>query len=1057
MKALRRILGGLVVVLAFCAISSRAQPSLGGGGGTYTGPALLDSWQFSDTNWLSYDGYSPLGFTNLVLSTNGDGGASLLLDSTNTAFIHYAVVETNNHANFIANGSDGSFSFWFMPSWSSADQPGGSGPGGWGRLLEIGAFTTNPSDGCFSLYFSPDGQNICFTTEDTNGVYTNVLSAPVSFMAGTWHFLALTYSSTNTCSLYCDGALLTNGPALTLLPDSAALSNGFALGSDYEGSPENQAQGTFDDLYAYRGESSSVFISGTYNIYGMLIFGVTNFASSAPFVSQLPGPTNGFSAVTGPGFLQWVGTATNVTNGGQVYIANPIAVTSSNFTSAFQFSIGGGTNGLPYDVFATAALIDSNLPDSEWFWLGQGYTGNTYLLEGEPAVHAFYILGTPQDTDGDGLTDAYELLVSHTDPDNPDTSYSGLGDGWYVAYGLNPLNPVGVPHQRLGLWRFNSLTFQGEQEQLPLANIGLTNALATGMEGDAVDMSGTNGSKWLAYHDFNQSNSMDNFNLRSGTIRFWFMPRWSSVTNGGSGLGAVSPLISIGKWTSNAVVGEWRIVLDTNGDRISLDTQDAAGHTVTVPWGVIPGGMVSNQWHQIAATYSPTNAAIYVDGSLVTSNGGLSNVYPSSNIRSLGMFIGTDSAGTQNSQGAFDLLDTYNYSIDPSQISAYTNQSLALPPVLLTNISVTDPVDVKWTASNYVYVLSGTTATITEFDTNWSVLRSLSGIGSNPKGFDVDTNGIVYVAMAGSNQVWRFIPSSNTFKADTNFNIFGYIGRFDGTAGSGMTELSSPSGVALSADGTAIYVADTTNNRVQKFSTNGTFLLSIGGAGTNFGQFSSPQGIHLGLDLSLYVADTGNNRVARLLGDGVYAMFGANGTAPGQLQSPLDVSADAVKIYVADAGNNRVQKLDWSTQIPILVLSSQFGLNQPHSVSLANDPAQERVYIADTSNDRIVVVAVPEADPLPAWNSMKSSLTNGDVETALSQFSTITVDNYRAMFAALGTSNVSQVMSNIGQLTPLEVDDDQARYYFDSTINGVDFSFIVTFVNEYGIWKIRWF
>jgi hypothetical protein len=193
---------------------------------------LLESWQFSDTSWLSHDGYSPLGFTGLVLSNNGDGGASMLLDSSSTAFIQYAVVESSGHTNLIANGADGSFSFWFRPSWSSADQPNGTGPGGWGRLLEIGEFTTNAGAGCFSLYFSPDGENVLFSTEDTTGVTTNVLSAPVSFRAGTWHFLALSYSSTNTCALYCDGVLLTNGPALTLLPDSTALGNGFSFGSD---------------------------------------------------------------------------------------------------------------------------------------------------------------------------------------------------------------------------------------------------------------------------------------------------------------------------------------------------------------------------------------------------------------------------------------------------------------------------------------------------------------------------------------------------------------------------------------------------------------------------------------------------------------------------------------------------------------------------------------------------------------------------------------------------------------------------------------------------------
>ena len=47
-------------------------------------------------------------------------------------------------------------------------------------------------------------------------------------------------------------------------------------------------------------------------------------------------------------------------------------------------------------------------------------------------------MGTPLDSDGDGLTDAYELLVSHTDPHNPYSNLDGILDGWEILLGLNP-------------------------------------------------------------------------------------------------------------------------------------------------------------------------------------------------------------------------------------------------------------------------------------------------------------------------------------------------------------------------------------------------------------------------------------------------------------------------------------------------------------------------------------------------------------------------------------------------------------------------------------------
>jgi hypothetical protein len=51
-----------------------------------------------------------------------------------------------------------------------------------------------------------------------------------------------------------------------------------------------------------------------------------------------------------------------------------------------------------------------------------------------PITTCFLILGTPQDTDGDGLTDAYELLVSKTSPTNYSTDGTGMADGWEILY-----------------------------------------------------------------------------------------------------------------------------------------------------------------------------------------------------------------------------------------------------------------------------------------------------------------------------------------------------------------------------------------------------------------------------------------------------------------------------------------------------------------------------------------------------------------------------------------------------------------------------------------------
>ena len=53
----------------------------------------------------------------------------------------------------------------------------------------------------------------------------------------------------------------------------------------------------------------------------------------------------------------------------------------------------------------------------------------------------FFRAGTRDDTDGDGLTDAFELLVSTTDPGEADSDDDGLTDEEEIFFGTNPLNP----------------------------------------------------------------------------------------------------------------------------------------------------------------------------------------------------------------------------------------------------------------------------------------------------------------------------------------------------------------------------------------------------------------------------------------------------------------------------------------------------------------------------------------------------------------------------------------------------------------------------------------
>ena len=90
-----------------------------------------------------------------------------------------------------------------------------------------------------------------------------------------------------------------------------------------------------------------------------------------------------------------------------------------------------------------------------------------------------------------------------------------------------------------------------------------------------------------------------------------------------------------------------------------------------------------------------------------------------------------------------------------------------------------------------------------------------------------------------------------------------------GSLGSGSTQFSSPSGVASDSSGN-IYVADTGNNTIKKYSSSGVFVTSWGGSGTGNGQLSSPKNIVVDSNNIVYVYDSGNSRIQKFTAAGVY-------------------------------------------------------------------------------------------------------------------------------------------------------------------------------------------
>jgi len=223
---------------------------------------------------------------------------AVVVDSTNAAaWLRYKIVEDDLTTTNLTIPR-GSITFWLAPNWSSAGPPGGTGPGQYGRLFEVGSYTTNASFGWMSLYLDPAGTNLFFSSQ-TNGAGATYLSAPISFTNGVWNSVALTWCATNS-ALYLNGSLLTNGPGIAYLPGPNALTNGFSLGSD-GATGLYQSRSMLHDLYIYSRPLTSDEVFSDFLLYSLFMAPLAD-----PTIT--PGPSTPttdpvFKAITGLGYL----------------------------------------------------------------------------------------------------------------------------------------------------------------------------------------------------------------------------------------------------------------------------------------------------------------------------------------------------------------------------------------------------------------------------------------------------------------------------------------------------------------------------------------------------------------------------------------------------------------------------------------------------------------------------------------------------------------------------------------------------------------------------------
>jgi predicted membrane-bound mannosyltransferase/DNA-binding beta-propeller fold protein YncE len=229
-----------------------------------------------------------------------------------------------------------------------------------------------------------------------------------------------------------------------------------------------------------------------------------------------------------------------------------------------------------------------------------------------------------------------------------------------------------------------------------------------------------------------------------------------------------------------------------------------------------------------------------------------------------------------------------------------------------------------------------------------------------PRAIDVGPDGDLYVADSRNHRILHIALDGSLLH---EWGTFG-----DNAAGDApISTFNEPWGIAVGPDG-SVYVSDTWNHRVQKFTAEGEPELMWGQYGQpipdvpeSSSYFWGPRGVAVDAEGRVFVADTGNKRIVVFDEDGNYLTeFGTAGLDAGQFDEPVGVAvAEDGTVYVTDTWNQRVQAFIPDEAGTVYFPSHQWEVNGWFGQSLDNKPfiavsPDNHVFITDPEGYRVI-------------------------------------------------------------------------------------------------------
>lgn len=251
-------------------------------------------------------------------------------------------------------------------------------------------------------------------------------------------------------------------------------------------------------------------------------------------------------------------------------------------------------------------------------------------------------------------------------------------------------------------------------------------------------------------------------------------------------------------------------------------------------------------------------------------------------------------------------------------------------------VNFLNPAQIAVGRNNHYYLTSFSTGKVVELDANLEVIRSVmtaNPILQKPFGVVEAANGDIYVSDFAADKVLRI-------------NRFNIVTQTIGFKGIGEGALLGPKYLTLDDDG-CLYVVDSGNQRINKYSADGTILNSFGKSGE--GKLSEPGGI-IYKDNEIFIADRKRQEIVVFDTNGNYLRaFGSD-----YLDAPYDLTVDKLGRFIIVC-----EKKIWvyEPESGLTYVMDAMGERLQRGVSISVD-MEDNILVGDFNSSRLFVMSL---------------------------------------------------------------------------------------------------